>query len=42
MHYRDNLEDVQKLSSMKVVNGHLVGTLEQNLKGIKLDQDRVA
>jgi len=27
-HYRDNPEDVRKLTSMKIVNGHLVGALE--------------
>ena len=36
-HYPDNPEDVRKLSSMKVVNGHLVGALEQNTMGDKLE-----
>ena len=27
-HYRDKPEDVWKLTSMKIVNGHLVGALE--------------
>ena len=36
-HCRDNPVDVPKLSSMKVVNGHLVGALEQNAMEDKLE-----
>jgi len=36
-HYRNHPEDIRKLSSMNLVNGHLVGALEQNKVEGKLE-----
>jgi len=36
-YYRDNPEDERKLSSMRVVNGHLIGALEQRSMKDKLE-----
>jgi len=36
-HYRENPGDIRKLSSMNLVNGHLVGALEQNVVEGKLE-----
>jgi len=40
-HYRDDPEDVWNLSSIKIVNGHLVGALEQNAMKDKLEGNQV-
>lgn len=39
--YHNNPKDVRKCSSMKVVNGHLVGALKQNLMEDKLERRQV-
>lgn len=36
-HYRENPGDIRKLSSMNLVSGHLVGTLEQDVVKDKLE-----
>jgi len=39
-YYQNNQVDVLRLSFMEVVNGHLVGALEQNAKEDKLEGSR--
>ena len=36
-HYREHPEDIRKLSSVNLVNGHLVGALEQNMVEANLE-----